>query len=968
MYKESRISEKHSLPLSNKHPLAAAVSALALASTFLATGIPDAFAQEDDAEIEEVVVTGSRIQREDLTALSPIEVIDQAEIRASNTTNIEEFLRERPQFTQALGDNVNNGNPGAATVDLRNLGEERTLVLVNGKRFTPYDYNGAVDLSMIPTSLVQRVEIITGGASAVYGTDAIAGVVNFILVDDFEGAEFDVSYFQTGEGDGDTEDYNVTLGTNFADGRGNVVFNAGFTDQEAVTQAERDFGAESLDSEDLTPFGSFTTPAGTVLYSPFPGDPDGGLVQFAPDGNFQTPTTFNFNPFNLFQVPQERTTATLLSHYDISDSLRAFGRISYANNEVTTIIAPTGTFFFPFDINYATNPFLGPEAVDKFAAVDAAETGPDANDGFVNVLYGRRLPEVGTRDSQYESEATQFVFGLDGELTDTIRWEAFAQYGETEQEQNFLNDIAYDRAQASIQAVEVGGEIVCLNQDPNCVPGNYFGEGNLSQEAANFTKLNLSEQRDTEQLVVGGSLTGQSGIILPTAEEDIAYALGFEVRRDEGSARPDPNYAAGNSVGFGASSPVDAEIDIEEIFTEVLVPVATGVTLELGARYSEYENTASFADEPSISNDFTNTSYKIGADWQIIEDLRARAMFQHAVRAPNLAEIGFPRTPGIGDLDTDPCEGDNPVGNPALTELCIATGVPAGNIGSLTSIIAGQIGNFLGGNPSLDPEEADTYTAGLVYTPSAVPGLEMSVDFYDITVENVITQLSEQEIINSCYAGGAGDPNSAFCQRVVRSPLTGGLNAGTTVGVDVSLINSAETTARGWDVNFHYGFELDDMGTLDFGLMATYVLEQTFQSAAGTIRFDCAGLVGATCTRPAPELRFVQNTTWQMGGLRLDLFWRYIDELKQDAIVIGGSSPADWAEPTIDDHNYFDLAGSYTVNDTWTVRAGIENLLDEDPPVVGNTYGGTAENSGNTYPSTYDVLGRAYFLGVNVSF
>lgn len=962
------MSREH--PIIKKHPLVAAFSSLGLASTFLVGGIPAVLAQEPatDEEIEEIMVTGSRIERGDLTAFSPIEVIDQAEIRASNTTNIEEFLRERPQFTQALGENTNNGNPGAATVDLRNLGESRTLVLVNGKRFTPYDYSGAVDLSMIPTSLVERVEIITGGASAVYGTDAIAGVVNFILVDDFEGAEFDLSFYQTSEGDADTEDYNLTLGTNFADGRGNIVFNAGFTDQEALTQAERSFGAESLDSADLSPFGSFTTPAGTVLYSAFPGDPDEGLVQFGPDGNFQAPTTFNFNPFNLFQVPQERVTGTLLGHYDISDSLRAFGRVSYANSEVETIIAPTGTFFFPFDINYATNPFLGPEAVAKFAAVDAAEAGAGANDGIVNVLYGRRLPEVGTRDSQFENEALQFVVGLEGELTDNVRWEAFALTGETEQEQAFLNDIAYDRVFESIQAIEVGGDIVCLSGGPACVPGNYFGEGNLSQEAAQFITLNLSELRETDQVVMGASLTGQTGISLPTAEEDIAYALGFEWRQDEGIARPDPNYAAGNSVGFGASSPVDAEIEIQEVFGEALIPVLSGVTLELGARYSEYENTASFAGEPEITNDFTNTSYKVGADWQILEDLRARAMFQHAVRAPNLEEIGLPRTPSVGDLDTDPCEGTNPVGDPALTELCIATGVPAGQIGSLTSIIAGQIGNFLGGNPSLDPEEADTYTVGLVYTPSQIPGLEVSIDYYDITVEDVITQLSEQEIINSCYLGGAGDPASPFCQRVVRSPLTGGLNAGTTVGVDVSLLNSAETTAQGWDLNLNYGLELDEMGTLDFGLMATYVTEQAFQSAPGTAPYDCAGLVGATCTRPTPEVRFVQNTTWQMGGLRVDLFWRYIDELTQDAIVVGGDLPAEWAEPTIDDFNYFDLAASYTFDETWTVRAGVDNLLDEEPPIVGNTYGGTAENSGNTYPSTYDVLGRAYFVGVNVSF
>lgn len=938
----------------------------------------------DQAAIEEITVTGSRIQREDLTANSPIEVITQEEIRATNTTNLEEFLRERPQFTQALGANTNNGNPGAATVDLRNLGEERTLVLVNGKRFTPYDYYGAVDLSMIPTSLVKRVEIITGGASAVYGTDAIAGVVNFIMVDDFEGAEFDVSTFSTTENDAKRQDYSVTLGTNFADGRGNVVFNAGFTDQDAVTQADRDFGTQSLDSEDLSPFGSYTTPQGTVITGSFPGDLTQGFVQFDSNSDTVPPFgTYNFNPWNLFQTPQEKTTATLLGHFDVSDSLRATARVSWANNKVDTVIAPTGTFFYPFTLDYVNNPYLGPAAQTFFGNVDNGEcdaSGPltdadgftlgcvggpaaTAGDGLVDILYGRRLVELGTRNSFYENETLQYVLGLEGELNDSTQWEVFYQKGETDRTQRFENDVSYTRVAEAFNAVSGIGGPECASGNPDCAPANLFGAGNLSAEAANYIRLDISEQDDTEQQVFGASLTGETGFAIPSADSDISYAVGFEWRKDEGRGRPDANYASGDAVGFGSASPVTAEIDIQELFAESLIPVLPMLTFEVGVRYSEYENSASFAGQPTVSSDFTDTSYKVGADLQIIEDLRARFMFQHAVRAPNLAEIGLPPTPSIGDLDNDPCEGAT---DPAIQALCAATGVPGGSVAAGTSIIAGQVGNFLGGNPSLDPESADTYTIGLVYTPAAVPGLEASVDYYDITIEDVITQLSEQEIVNSCYTAG-GSATSDFCQRIHRSAF-GGLNAGSTVGVDVSLLNSAEETAKGLDINLNYGLDLAEMGSLDFGLIATYSMEHEFQSSPSAATYDCVGLVGATCTRPDPEWRWTQSTTWQMGGMRLDLIWRYIDSLKQDSIELAGSSPADWAEPSIDSYSYFDLAGSYSVNDTWTVRAGIDNLFDDEPPVVGNTYGGTAENSGNTYPSTYDVLGRAYFLGVNASF
>lgn len=971
--------------LFKKHPLVTALGSLGLASTLLFS--PAAFAQEEDAEIEEILVTGSRIQRGDLTANSPIEVIGQEEIQASNTVNLEEFLRERPQFTQALGDNTNNGNPGAATIDLRNLGEERTLVLVNGKRFTPYDYNGAVDLGMIPTSLVERVEIITGGASAVYGTDAIAGVVNFILQDDFEGADFGVSFYTTEEGDADRQDYNITVGTNFADDRGNVTFNVGFTDQDELFQDERDFAVEALDAETLSPFGSSTTPAGTLLYSAFPGDALGGVAQFDTAGNaIPFSSTYNFNPFNLFQVPQERITGTLLADFDFTEALRGYGRISYANNEITTIIAPTGTFFFPFSLNYATNPFLGPDSVALLGQVDAAECttpqtdaggnvigclepAPGAADGFVDIALGRRLVELGTRDSAYENEALQYVFGLEGDLGESTQWEVFAQYGETEQQQDFLNDAHFTRIQQAMLAVPDGaGGVRCLNiaDAPDCAPANFFGAGNLSQEAAQFIRLDISELRETDQLIFGGALTGDIGWSVPSADENVSYALGVEYRKDEGTARPDADYASGEAVGFGSSSPVDAETEIQEIFAEGLVPVLNSVSLELGIRYSEYENTSSFAGEPTVSNDFTNTSWKFGGDWDITDDLRARALFQRAVRAPNLAEIGLPLTPSTGDLDDDPCEGSNPVGNPDLTALCIATGVPAGQIGSVTSIIAGQIGNFLGGNAELEPEEADTWTVGLVYAPEAVPGLELAVDYYDITIEDVITQLSEQEIVTACYASGSA--TSEFCQRVVRSSITGGLNAGADVGVDVRLLNSAEETTKGWDLNANYLIELEDLGSLSFGFMATYTAEHEFQSSPETVVYDCAGLVGATCTRPDPEWRWVQTSTWEQGNLRLDLIWRYYDELEQDSIALGASTAAEWAEPTIDSYNYFDFSAAYTIDETWLVRLGVENLLDEEPPVVGTDYGGTAENSGNTYPATYDVLGRAYFVSLNLMF
>ncbi len=342
-------------------------------------------------------------------------------------------------------------------------------------------------------------------------------------------------------------------------------------------------------------------------------------------------------------------------------------------------------------------------------------------------------------------------------------------------------------------------------------------------------------------------------------------------------------------------------------------------------------------------------------------------MFQHAVRAPNLSEIGLPLTPSTGDLNVDPCEGSNPVGNPQLTALCIATGVPAGSIGTVNSIISGQINNFLGGDPNLEPEEADTYTLGLVYTPSNIPGLELSLDYYDITIENVITQLAEQEVVNGCY-NQEQVATGPLCSRIFRNPLNGSLQGGNDTGVSVSLLNSAEESVNGIDFAANYALDFENAGSLKLALLGTYTFEHEFQSAKGTAAYDCVGLVGNTCISPDPKFRWTQTTTWEFEEFQLNLTWRYLDDLQQDEIKLGGASKADYAEPDISSYSYFDLSASFTFNENWKVRMGIDNMFDKEPPIVGNDYGGTLENSGNTFPATYDPLGRAFFLGLNVNF
>jgi len=957
------------------------ISALAISAAMTGSSFA---ADAEEAVLEEVVVTGSRIQRQDLTANSPVAILKSETIKLTGTTNIEEFIRDIPQAVPGVGSQANNGNDGGATVDLRNLGEERTLVLVDGKRFVPFDNQGFVDLSMIPTSLIKRVEVVTGGASAVYGSDAIAGVVNFIMNDDFEGLEMDGQYGISEEGDGERKDFSVTVGGSFADDRGHAVLSIGYTKADAVTQGDREFSEFALAASDFSPGGSFTTPDGvidgTFALVPDPGgdqavsfDSNGNIVPFA--------GTFNFNPFNLLATPQEKWTATALASYQVTDNIEFYSRASFANNQVRTIIAPTGTFFFPFSLNL-NNPFLSGQAVNALtdqdgdgvvdAEFDANSDGAVDADANIDIAFGRRLPEVGTRDSIYENTAYQFLGGFQGDLSDALSWDVFAQYGRTKRTQNFVNDVSFSKAQQGMRAITdpVTGEIVCEDNSGGCVPVNFFGAGNISEEAARFIAFNLAEVNNTEQTIVGGSLTGDLPLQLPSASAPAAFATGFEYRKESNESLPDDNLTNGNSIGFGSSTPVDAGFRVWEFFAETKVPLvqdatfAKSLVLDAAVRVADYKNTVG-----STENSFTNWTYKVGGEWAPTDDLRIRGLYQRAVRAPNLREIGLPKTPSTGDLDFDPCSGANPVGNAALTALCIATGVPAGDIGGVNGPISGQINNFLGGNASLEPEKSNTFTIGAVLQPEFVPGLTVAIDYYNIEIKNVITQFAEQSVVDACYEIEQ-DANGAFCQRIARNPLNGSLNGGTETGVDVSLVNAAFKKSQGVDLNINYGFDLDNgnWGSIDLSFAGTHVIETLQQDADFLSIDDCSGLAGTVCLRPDPKWRFSQTTQWNYENLTVFLRWQFLSSVTKDTVGFGETSPADFVQPTIPSAHYFDLSASYNFLERYTFRAGINNLFNKQPTVVGNDFGGTTENSGNIFPATYDPIGRYFFFGATAKF
>jgi outer membrane receptor protein involved in Fe transport len=918
-------------------------------------------------QVEEIVVTGTRITDPSLTSASPIAVVSFEQIQAVGTTNLEEFVRSIPQAVAAEGSNTNNGNQGAATIDLRNLGRERTLVLVDGKRFVPFDTQGWVDVSMIPVSMIERVEVVTGGASAVYGSDAIAGVVNFIMKKNFQGVEGTVQYGVSGKGDANKLDLSATAGGKLAEGKGNFTINATYTDQKAVYQGARDFSNFALAAADFSPGGSSTAPEGILLLS-------NGFRQFDANGNlvprFQK---FNFNPYNLLQVPQKKWTATAMGHYDISDSIEYYARLSVANNRVETIIAPTGTFGFPFDINYATNPFLTAQAKGVLAAEDTAANGdPRPGDGTVTVAVLRRMSELGTRNSFYENTAFQFVNGLKGDIGNTgLKFDTFVQAGRVTRAINYENDIDAKKVQQALLAVrDASGNIVCQDPSNGCAPANIFGLGKLSAAAANFIRFNLSENDSTNQIVAGGQVTGDLPFTIPAAGKAGGFAVGVEWRREAGTARPDNNLINGNAPGFGSSQPIDARFHTTEVFGETIVPLvrdaafAKSINFDGGIRYSWYGSTVLGAP----NNKSENVTYKAGGDWSPVQEFRLRGSYQRAVRAPNLNELGLPKQFGTGDLTNDYCAGTNPVGNAALTALCVATGVPANRIGNVAGPISGQINNFLGGNPALQPEKSNTFTIGGSFRPeSFAKGLVLSLDYYSIKVNNAIVTPTEQSIVDACYLieKSAAGPN---CKRIQRNALNGSLNGDSSTGVVATKVNAAAYRAEGLDFGVNYGFEMGSAGNLNLDWVGTHVFKTIQQDAASLPANNCAGLVGKTCLRPDPKWRFTQTTTWNWRDLTVQVRWQYLSKLTNSEVGLGKNKPSDFVVPVIPSYHYFDLTASYALTSYLTVRGGVRNLFDKQPPVVGNDYGGTTQTSGNTYPATYDPIGRSFFFGATAKF
>lgn len=868
--------------------------------------------------LEEVTVTGSRVRREDLEAVGPVSVLDADAIEASGVTSTEVLLQRLSASAGFAGNQTNaywTGNGyGTAQVNLRGLGINRTLVLLNGRRVVNggTGANSAVDLNMIPTAIIERIEVLKDGASALYGADAVAGVVNIITKQQFDGLQIDSKFGQTSEGDGQEVSANLTTG--ISGERGSLLASFSYSDTDEVNMADRARCALADDGDgNLVCSGSSSTSGGraTILTGPntgqrinFNNDPDG-------DGDFYEPYSGAAHNIPYFQWlnavnPIERTTFSLFGNLNLSDSVRFVSEMIYSQRESNQIATP-GTLQ-----NYYV-PGVGRSSFVIPASHPTNPTGQDIR------LDRKRLVEAGVREFFQETDTWRVVLGFEGEFGAGSGW---------------AWDVAYNKGRNT--GLDGSTNIANLDRvyqtmfscDDVTVPcADYLGAGDVTPEVLDYILYTMRDSGGNEQESVSANLTGTL-FSLPAGA--VGIAAGIEHREESGWRDPDPLVVA-DIANTNQQDPIAGRYEVDEIYAEVVVPLLRGITgvkhleLSLAGRYSDYDL---FGDD---------TNYKIGLLWEVADGFKLRATTSTAFRIPNIPELFG----GVaeGNLTTsDPCD-DWSARAPSdpIFQSCSAAGVPAGYQ---------QLGNTIlttvGGNSALQPEDADTLTVGVVWEPSFVPGLSLTLDYWEIELEDSIQQIPGSEKLAICY--NTGDLSHPFCgpDHHTRDSLTGEVNF-----LSAQPSNVGAETASGVDLGVQLGTQLRDYG-IDLAWNLSYLDEYNVSPFPGADPIEYAGMItggnGSYTHWRSDVALTVARGAW--SGTWSTQYIGKADDINTD------SGPGS----TVDALFYHNVQARYRVSDAIEIAAGVDNLFDEDAPYVASW------TDANTDTMTYDLLGQRWYL------
>lgn len=940
------------------------------AASSLSIVAPSARAAADE-QIAEVVVTGSRIARPELEATTPVQIISSEIIQEQGSPNIADILAELPAvgtpgLSRTNSNFLTSGN-GISTVNLRNMEDQRTLVLVNGRRVVSgVGGTSTVDLNNIPTDLIKSVQVLTGGASAVYGSEAVAGVVNFVLKDDFEGVGLRAQHGVTSENDRKQNLVSLTLGQNIAD-QGNVTLNIQYDKDEGLRSRDRKISAEDVPSR------SGFVPQGRFNLSNFEDalEVPGHNWTYDADNNLQdhfasSVDGFNRNAERYISVPLERILYTALAHYDISDRTRVFFEGGYSEVDSNSSLEALATDNSDARLPDGTvssglsrlNPFIPPEIL-----ADMDRLGVDT------LPMIKRMKGVFDRSNVNKRDFYRFVLGFDGEVFDEWKWEVY--YNQSRTKESTASETALrDRYYYALDAIAgPGGTPICRDataRADGCVPFNPFGFDSVSPEAAAYITRNGIKDTyvaTVEQKVAAVNFTGP---VFSLPAGDLMIAFGAERRWEESSEVYSPETQAGNTMGNALTNTV-GKYDVNEAYLETIVPLVHDQPF---AHSLEMEAAVRFGDYSTVGN---VVSWKGGMSWAPVRDVRFRAVYSKATRAPNIAELYQGANQTFPTGIKDPCDGVTATSTEPGHDWCrtvpgIAQQIAAnGSFNYDPNADTQSIEGFDRGNPAVLEEEAQTWTVGMVLTPSFAPNLSVSVDWFDIKVEDAINLVPRQFTIDDCAFSGGTSPLCALITREeVGTPRP--RTPGTVFQVDSAPINAADLKTSGIDVAAAYGFELADNQRLRFSIAYTYLDTLTLRPlAASPVENNKGQLDGDGRLGAGFEHRGNVGVTYGIGDLTA--VWRanYLGPIKD---TLDENSPAlDSDVNDIPSFIYHDLQVRYDFGSDrqYTVFLGGDNIFDKKPPVLGQTAASQVTGT-ETAADTYDPIGRFIYGGVELKF
>ena len=980
---------------------------------FSFAAIPFSALAQDD--VEEVVVTGTRIADPNVTSSSQITSIDGEELLVRGITRVEDYLNDLPQISPGQSITNSNGASGTATANLRNLGCSRTLVLMNGRRMVSGTTGGGncADLNTVPTLLLDKVEVLTGGASSVYGSDAVAGVVNFILDDEFVGmkssfyhgfyqhkndnkslrdlvASYDYALAPKDVTTGDTEKVSVAFGGEIDGGKGHITAFMEHTDTKPILQGEYDISACALRSGFSGCGGSSTIPPGR--WADFGGYSAGGFVNVDPTitgvdfkvlGNEFVPRAgqaYNYNPTNFFQRPDDRFNSGFFGKYEVSDNAEVYVDMTYMKSESNAQIAYSGTFgnitslpcynaflseqqynaacgdWTGMGGDHAPDFASGAAALAYLANLDLA-VGDGSILGYKAPLYSlKRNVEGNPRQSIFAYKSFTQTVGVRGDINDNWSYDAYYQTSNVVYNNEYRNDLSVTAINRAVDVVSVNGVPTCVSAlngtDSTCVPYNLFQGGlpgdqgiqgvldggqELQSYIANSTYIN----GDGEQTTFTAYVTGDTGYSIPGAPGNVSVVAGFESRELSSDFRPDlPSRTGDRSGSGGATLPLGGTYDVDEFFVELGIPVTDTVSMDAGFRSADY----------STGND--TTAMKLGAFWTVNDKVSVRGSFQTSQRHANLAELYQGIGQGLVDLDYDPCGIDPDTGAaPIATQAqCENTGLPANLYGTDLKSPADQYNIQTGGNPNVNPEESESLTIGVVLNP--IDGLTLTVDYFDITVEDGIGTVSPKTALDKCIETGA----AAFCNLINRNPVNGSLWL-TGGYISAQITNISEEQTSGIDVIFDYSVDTN-WGPLVVSGVTTLLDSYDIIELPGEAAIGCSGNWGGSCGKnPMPEI---------MGSYTVGLTTEFDTDVILGVRYLGETDDLNANDIDFDAYTYLDATAIYSVNDNMSITLGVSNLLDKEPGYTSDA--GTAPGNGNTFPGYFDAFGRHIHLSINYSY